>query len=151
MCGPGELAADIFAIGSRPERQAFAAGHFRTDAGHFPFSQIGEQVAPIEDASILLPRGIALCDMVFTPLVHSLAHLLAEPCRGKVRGVRCDQSPVQPGRAIGADLFFQIEGRDDTDAGLPVATGIIGGGAALEVFGDAPLVGVDPLGNPGPA
>jgi hypothetical protein len=62
-----------------------------------------------------------------------------------------DQSPVQPGRAIGADLLFQIEGRDDADAGLPVATGIIGGGAAFEVFRDAPPVGVDPLGDPGAA
>ena len=68
MCGPGELAADGLAIGSRTKRQALAPGHFRTDAGHFPFAQIGEQVAPIEDASILLPRGIALCNMMLSPL-----------------------------------------------------------------------------------
>lgn len=129
------------------EWQRLAPGHLRTDSGHFPFPQIGEQVAPIENASILLPRGIALCDMMLTPLVHSLAHLLTEPCRGKVRSVRRHQSPVQPGRTIGADLLFQIEGRDDADAGLPVATDIIGGSTALEVIGNAPLVSVDPFSN----
>src|SRR3546814_13632128 len=35
--------------------------------------------------------------------------------------------------------------------GLPVAAGIKGGGAALEVLGDAPLIGVDPLDDPGAA
>src|SRR5690606_24524955 len=141
---PGELATDSFSIGSRTERQSYGPGHLRTDACHFSFSQIGEQVAPIEDASILLQRGIALCDMMVAALVHSLAHLLTEPCRGKIRSVGSNQPPIQPGRAIGADLLFQIEGRDHTDAGLPVATGIIGGGAALEVIGNAPLVRIDP-------
>src|SRR5690606_8665520 len=46
---------------------------------------------------------------------------------------------------------FQPGGGEDADIGLPVAAGVIGGGAALEVVGDAPLVGVDPLGDAGAA
>ncbi len=60
MCGPGKLAANVLAVHSGAEPQSLAPGHLRTDSGHFPFPQIGEQVAPIENASILLPRGIAL-------------------------------------------------------------------------------------------
>src|SRR5690606_37855539 len=122
MRGAGELATDSLAIGSRTERQPFAPGHFRTDAGQFPFAQSGEQVAPIENASILLPRGIALCDMMLAALVRGVAHLLPETGRSELRCVRRNQSPVEPGRTIGADLLFQIKGRDYTHAGLPVAT-----------------------------
>ena len=34
---------------------------------------------------------------------------------------------------------------------MPGAAGVIGGGAALEILGDTPLVGVDPLGDSGAA
>src|SRR3546814_2445346 len=93
----------------------------------------------------------SLFDMRLAALVHGVAHLLTETGRSNIRCVGRNQSPVEPGRAIGPDLTFQIEGRDDPKAGLPVAACIIGGGAALEILGDAPLIGVDPLDDPGAA
>src|SRR5690606_14764357 len=80
--------------------------------------------------------------------IHCLAHLLPEACWCKFRGIRRHQPPIKPGRAIGTNLFFELNGRDDTDAGLPVATGIIGRGTVLEILRDAPLVRVDPLDDP---
>ncbi|ALJ81387.1 hypothetical protein KVH_09455 [Ketogulonicigenium vulgare] len=77
--------------------------------------------------------------------------MLPETGRSEIRCVGCNQPPVESGRAIRTDLAFQIESRDDADAGLPVSAGIVGGGAALEVFRDAPLIRVDPLGDPGAA
>ena len=73
-------------------------------------------------------------DVMLTALIHRLAHLLPEPCRGDVRGIRRHQPPIEPSRAIGTNLLFQLNGRDDTDAGQPVATGIIGRGTALKVL-----------------
>src|SRR3546814_12479391 len=89
--------------------------------------------------------------MMLAALVHGVAHLLTETGRSNIRCVGRNQSPVEPGRAIGPDLTFQIEGRDDPNAGLPVAACIIGGGAALEILGDSPLIGVVPLDAPGAA
>ena len=89
--------------------------------------------------------------MMLAALLHRLAHLLAEAGRRKAGRLAMDQPPVQPGRAVRSDLPVQIDGRDDANAGLPVAAGIIGGGAALEIFGNAPLVGVDALDDSGAA
>ncbi len=39
----------------------------------------------------------------------------------------------------------------DANAGLTVSAGVMGGGTADQIIGDAPLVGVDPLDDTGPA
>ena len=69
--------------------------------------------------------------------------------RRKVECVGRHQAPVQSGRTVRADLLFKVEHRKHANAGLPIAAGIVGDGAALELLRDAPLVGVDPLGDPG--
>lgn len=89
--------------------------------------------------------------MMFTAAVHCVADLFAETGGTEIRCVWRKQLPVQPGRAVRPNLPFQIEGGQDADAGLPVAAGVVGGGAALEVVGDAPLAGVDPLDDAGAA
>src|SRR5690606_30839685 len=138
---PGELAADSLTVHGGAERQALALRHLRANAGNLALAQRGEKIATVEDAAVLAAGGVALLDMMLAAPVHGLAHLLAEAGRGKVGGLALDQPPVQPGRAVRSDLLFQTDRGKDADAGLPVAAGVIGGGAALEVLGDAPLVG----------
>ncbi|MCY1553963.1 hypothetical protein D9M68_904980 [compost metagenome] len=89
--------------------------------------------------------------MMLAALVHRLAHLLAEPGRGKVGRLAMDQPPVEPGRAIRPDLPLQINRGKHANAGLPVAAGVIVGCATDQIIGDAPSVGVDPLDDPGAA
>lgn len=110
-----------------------------------------EKIAPVEDAAVPRSGGVALFDMMLAALVHGVAQLLPDTGRSEIRCVRRNQPPVEPGRPARTDLAFQIEGRKDADAGLPVAVGIIGGGAFLEILGDAPLVCVDRLDDPGTA
>ncbi len=55
------------------------------------------------------------------------------------------------GRAVRADLLLKVEHRKHANAGLPIPAGIVGDGAAFEIVGDAPLVRVDPLDDPGAA
>ncbi|GHL51336.1 hypothetical protein ECZU29_61860 [Escherichia coli] len=53
-------------------------------------------------------------------------------------------------RAVRSDLFVQIDRGKDANAGLTVSAGVMGGGTADQII-DAPLVGVDPLDDTGPA
>ena len=89
--------------------------------------------------------------MMLAALLHRLAHLLAEAGRRRAGRLAMDQPPVQPGRAVRSELPVQIDGRDDANAGLPVAAGIVISRVAAQIIWDAPLVGVDALDDAGPA
>lgn len=55
-----------------------------------------------------------------------------------------NQSPVEPGRAMAADLLFEIEGGEGPDP-EPVAalTEVIRLSAFNDVLGDLPMIGID--------
>src|SRR3546814_6092902 len=78
-----------------------ALGHLRADAGDFALAQRGKKAAPVKDAAVPRSGGVALFDMMLAALVHGVAHLLTETGRSNIRCVGRNQSPVEPGRAIG--------------------------------------------------
>ncbi len=151
MHGSGKLAADALAVRGGAERQALTQSHIRSDACYLALPQDGEKVAPVEDAAVPAAGGVALFDMVLAALVHGFADLLPEAGWRKVGRLAVDQPPVQPGRAVRSDLFVQIDRGKDANAGLTVSAYVMGGGTADQIIGDAPLVGVDPLDDTGPA
>lgn len=140
MHGSGKLAADALAVRGGAERQALTQSHIRSDAGYLALPQDGEKVAPVEDAAVPAAGGVALFDMVLAALVHGFADLLPEAGWRKVGRLAVDQPPVQPGRAVRSDLFVQIDRGKDANAGLTVSAGVMGGGTADQIIGDAPLV-----------
>ena len=84
--------------------------------------------------------------------LHRLADLPAESAIGERGTAGRDQFPVEPGRAVAADLLVEIEGREDADGEVaaPVA-GIVGHPPLSDVGGDLPAVGVDALDMAGAA
>ena len=151
MHGSGKLAADALAVRGGAERQALTQSHIRSDAGYLALPQDGEKVAPVEDAAVPAAGGVALFDMVLAALVHGFADLLPEAGWRKGRPSRRGSAAGPAGRAVRSDLFVQIDRGKDANAGLTVSAGVMGGGTADQIIGDAPLVGVDPLDDTGPA
>ncbi len=66
--------------------------------------------------------------------------------------VRRHKLPVEPGCALMTDLPLQPYGRERIHAGVRAITGKIVGKAALrKIVGHAPVIGVDPFDDSGPA
>nr|AZF85569.1 hypothetical protein KADIGFNM_00232 [Salmonella enterica subsp. enterica serovar London]AZF85736.1 hypothetical protein KADIGFNM_00399 [Salmonella enterica subsp. enterica serovar London] len=141
MHGSGKLAADALAVRGGAERQALTQSHIRSDAGYLALPQDGEKVAPVEDAAVPAAGGVALFDMVLAALVHGFADLLPEAGWRKVGRLAVDQPPVSRSR-VDPICLFRSTGKD-ANAGLTVSAGVMGGGTADQIIGDAPLVGVD--------
>ena len=95
--------------------------------------------------------SVALLDQTLAAAIHRLLHLLPEAGRDQIGGTAPDQPVIEPGRAVSFDLRFQVEGRKDANVEPPISPGIIGGSAVLKIFMETPMVGIDPLDNPGPA
>ena len=65
---------------------------------------------------------------------------------------RESQFAVEPGRSVMADLLVKAGGRQDADPDVgAVPREIVGLTALGKIGGDAPVIGVDPLGMAGPA
>ena len=93
---------------------------------------------------------VALLDQMLAAAIHGPLHVLPEAGRDQVSGTASDQPAIEPGRAVSFDLPFQVEGRKDANVELPISSGIIGGGLALKILREPPMVGVDPLDDPSP-
>ncbi|ENC8724135.1 hypothetical protein ABLN55_005475 [Escherichia coli] len=80
--------------------------------------------------------------------------MASRTCCPKPVGARSAVSPWisrRSSQVAPSDLFVQIDRGKDANAGLTVSAGVMGGGTADQIIGDAPLVGVDPLDDTGPA
>jgi hypothetical protein len=104
---------------------AFLLSHLHADAGNLPLAQPGEKATPVRHAAVPRAGGVVLLDMMLAALVHGVAHLLAEAGRRKVGCFAMDQSPVQPCRAVRANLPLQIDRGKDANAGLLVTAGVM--------------------------
>jgi len=91
-------------------------------------------------------RGVAhLHQPLGTPIEGTL-YLLAEPRLGQRCPFVGDKLPIQPGRAVAADLPFKVEGRERADGEVLGSPRRVMGGAALgDVGGNFPVIGVDAL------
>ena len=88
---------------------------------------------------------------LLSPL-HRVRHVAAEASVGERRSAAGDEFPVEPGRAIAADLSLKIERRKRADGyAIAAAVQIVAHPALANVGGDAPCVSVEPLDMPRPA
>jgi hypothetical protein len=145
-----EDALHRLAIAGGPKRQRPRGCESGASADDIAFFERGEQVTTIEDTTIGMADSIALPDQMLAATIHGLLHLLPEAGRDQIGGTAPDQPAIEPGRAVSFDLPFQVEGRKDASVDLAISPGIIGGGPALKIFGEPPMVGVDPLDDPSP-
>ena len=84
--------------------------------------------------------------------LHRLSDLPAKPAIGKSGPIGRDHFPVEPSRAIAADLLVKAGGRQDAHADVgAVPREIVGLTAIEEIGGNAPVIRVDPLDMAGPA
>src|SRR5713101_4440315 len=146
-----EDALHRLAIAGSPKRQRPRGSECGAGADDIALFECGEQVAAVEDAAIGMMGGVALPDQVLATAIHSLLHLLPEAGRDQIGGTAPDQPAIEPGHAVSFDLAFQVEGRNDANVDLAISPGIIGRGPALKILRETPMVGVDPLDDPGPA
>jgi hypothetical protein len=110
----------------------------------------GEQVATIEDTTIGMADSVALLDQMLAATSHGLLHLLPEAGRDQIGATAPDQPAIEPSRSVSFDLPFQVEGRKHANVELPISSGIMGGGPALKILRETPMVGIDPLDDPSP-
>ena len=83
---------------------------------------------------------------------HGLTDLVAEPGVGKRGRAGRGQFPVEPSRAVASDLLVKAVVRQDAYSDIrTVPRKIVGLTACGEIGGNAPMIGVDPLGMTGPA
>src|SRR5713226_475818 len=146
-----EDALHRLAIAGGPKRQGARGSECCAGADDIALYECGEQVAAVEDAAIGMPDGVALPDQMLAAAIHGLLHVLPESGRDQIGGTAPDQPAIEPGRSVSFDLPFQIEGRKDASVDLGISPGIISGGSALKIFGETPVIGVDPLDDPSPA
>src|SRR5229473_7018218 len=144
-----EDALHRLAIAGSPKRQGPRSCECCAGADDIALFECGEQVAAVEDAAIGMTGDVALPDQVLAATIHGLLHVLPEAGRDQIGGTAPDQPAIEPGRAVSFDLRFQVEGRKDANVDLAISPGIIGRGPALKIFGETPVIGVDPLDDAG--
>jgi hypothetical protein len=93
---------------------------------------------------------VAFVDERLLAPLQGPARLGTETRPNKRRAIRGRQLTVEPGHAVGVDLRFEVDVGKQAERHPPASLGVIISGAGLEVAGDAPMVGVDPLDDPGP-
>jgi hypothetical protein len=78
--------------------------------------------------------------------------LSAKPAVGGCHTLAGDQFPVEPGRAMAADLLFETEGEQSPNPD-PIAAlaEVIHLSAFNDVLGDFPMIGIDPFDLTSPA
>src|SRR6266852_735635 len=144
-----EDALHRLAIADGPKRQGPRGSKSGAGADDIALFECGEQVATIERAAIGMTGDVALPDQMLAATIHGLLHVLPETGRGQVGATGPDQPAIKPGRSLSFDLPFQVEGRKHANVELAISPGIIGGGPALKIFGETPVIGVDPLDDAG--
>src|SRR6266851_5017341 len=146
-----EDALHRLAIAGGPKRQGPRGCESGAGAYDIALFECGEQVAAIEEAAIGMTGDVALPDQVLATAIHGPLHLLPEAGRDQIGATAPDQPAIEPGRSVSLDLAFEIEGRKHASVDLAISPGIIGGSAVLKIFMETPMVGIDPLDDPGPA
>src|SRR5713101_5971336 len=146
-----EDALHHLAIAGGPKRQGPRGSECGAGADDIALFERGEQVATIEDTTIGMADSVALLDQMLAATIHGLLHLLPEAGRGQIGATAPDQPAIEPGRSVSFDLPFQVQGRKHANVDLAISPGIIGGDPALKILRETPMVGVDPLDDPGPA
>lgn len=141
-------ARDILAGLGRAVGQATLGGHLFADSIDLLALQRGDR-APRDGNEPVLRAGMAHFDETRGAPVKRGVHLPAEAGPGKGQVVFRNQLPVEPGRAIAANLPVEVERRQRADAEiLWPAGGVIGDASLGDVAGDFPVVGVDALDMP---
>ena len=81
-----------------------------------------------------------------------VVNLSAKPAVGDCHTLAGDQFPVEPGRAMAADLLLEIEGGQGSNP-EPIAAlaEVIRLSAFNDVLGDLPMIGIDPFDMTSPA
>src|SRR5258705_13678157 len=145
-----EDALHRLAIASGPKRQGPRGYECCAGADDIALFECGEQVAAVEDAAIGMTGDVALPDQMLAATIHGLLHVLPEAGRDQVGGTAPDQPAIEPGRSLSLDLAFEIKGRKDASVDLAISSGIMGGGPALKILRETPMVGIHPLEDPSP-
>src|SRR5882762_2809908 len=146
-----EDALHRLAIAGDPKRQGPRGSECCAGADDIALFECGEQVAAVENSAIGMTGDVALPDQMLAATIHGLLHVLPEADHDQVGGTAPDQPAIEPGRSLSLDLPFQVQGRKHANVELPISPGIIGRGPALKIFGEPPMVGVDPLDDPSPS
>src|SRR5712664_2779519 len=145
-----EDALHHLAIAGDPKRQGPRGSECGAGADDIALFERGEQVATIENTTIGMTDSVALLDQMLAAAIHGLLHVPPETDRDQIGGTAPNQPAIEPGRSVSFDLPFQLEGRKHANVELPISPGIIGGGPALKILRETPMVGVDPLDDPSP-
>src|SRR5216683_3535431 len=146
-----EDALHRLAIAGGPKRQGPRGYECCAGADDIALFECGEQVAAVENPAVAMADSVALPDQILAAAIHGLLHLLPEAGRDQIGATAPDQPAIEPSRSVSFDLPFQVEGRKHANVELPISSGIISGGPALKIFGEPPMVGVDPLDDPSPS
>src|SRR5229473_546251 len=146
-----EDALHRLALAGGPKRQRPRGCESGAGAHDIALFERGEQVATIEDTTIGMADSVALLDQMLAAAIHGLLHLLPEASRDQIGETAPDQPAIEPGRALSFDLAFQVQGRKDANVEMEISHGIIGGGPALKISRETPMVAIDPLDDPFPS
>src|SRR6266852_9156176 len=144
-----EDALHRLALSGDPKRQRPRGSECGAGADDIALFERGEQVAAVEDTTIGMADCVAPLDQMLAAAIHGPPHVLPEAGRDQVSGTAPNQPAIEPGRSVSFDLPFQVEGRKDANVELPISSGIISGRPALKIFGETPVIGVDPLDDAG--
>jgi Tripartite tricarboxylate transporter family receptor len=150
--GANKCAADVFAGLGGGERQTAFGSHGLADTSNLRTLQIGDKILGHTDTVVLQPDGVAHVHEVLPAALHCLSDLPAEPDIGKHGTAGRSQFPVEPGRAVMTDLAVETGRRQDGDADVgAVPRAIVGLTTLGKIRGNAPVIGIDPLGMAGPS
>ena len=103
------------------------------------------------DVAILCCR-VTISTSRLSATTEWVVDLSAKPAIGDCHTLAGDQFPVEPGRAVAADLFLEIEGGQGPNS-EPIAalTEVIRLSALNDVLGDLSMIGIDPFHMTSPA
>jgi hypothetical protein len=87
-----------------------------------------------------------------SPATDRFVDLSAKAAVPDPRAVAGGHLAVEPSRAVATDLLVEVEGGECPDSeAIAAETMVVILNAFDDVFGDPPVVGIDPLSMPGPA
>src|SRR4029077_310548 len=147
----GEAATDVLAGICWHVGQAALCSHLVANALDFPSLQ-GRSGAD-GDVNVAIPSG---CEphlhKSLSATTEGVIDLSAEPAVGDCHTLGRYQLPVEPGRAVAADLLLEIEGgKDPNPEPIAALAEVIHLSAFNDVLGDLPMIGIDPFDMISPA
>ena len=149
--GTEQFAADSLALLNGMEGQTPLRRELPTDALDLLTAQGVDEVGSRPELAGGGSPALTPPDQLVFALLERIQDLSTKSAAGNRAAIGVHDVPVQPSCAIARHLLVEIEGREHSHAETGSARGIILGGAGLEVLGNPPPVGIEPLNNPGPA